>query len=89
MERVEDNKKTENGPILANSESSSHVLDQQYSQLGQKSVNKKPLWNIPPWWSMETSYEMHVSDSAEYSALAKTCDFLSKTWKLLLKDTDI
>ncbi len=73
MERVEDNKKTESGPILTNSKSSSHVLDQQYSQLGQKSVTKKPLWNIPPQWSMETSYEMHDLDDAEHSALATSC----------------
>ncbi len=63
---VEDNKKTESGPILGNSQSNNHVLDQQYSQFLQKSVGQKSLW-----WSMKISYEMYVSASAEYSGLAK------------------
>ncbi len=80
---------TESEPILANSQSNSHVLDQHYSPSWPKSVNQKPLWNIPHWWSMQNSYEMHISALVEYSALAKTCAFLSETWKLLLEDTNI
>ncbi len=43
MKRVEDNKEKESGPILANSQSNSHVLDQQYSQFWQKKCQWKAI----------------------------------------------